>query len=281
MRIDLSWNKSVIWAALLFAGCANDNLPSPQKLGPLRVLALSASKPEANPGDTVTITPIISDTTSGPRALSYSYQFCLDPGVAYGASPRCTGTLISSGSGTITAAEAPLTAAPYSGSANADTFNLSVPAGTLSGLDLNVAANGIPLLVTYDLTGGSETTRSFRRIIVTSRTGAALNAPLTLTGLQASGAAITSFPASEQDLTPVLGSSAETYTLISSTGEVLTRTEKLTVSWYVTDGEFEFSRTDGSSSNKWTPPSSGGTPLGLLLLRDDRGGVSNPVTVGY
>ena len=51
MRIALCWsNSAIVGAAFVLGSCANDNLPSPQKLGPLRVLGLVADKPEANPG---------------------------------------------------------------------------------------------------------------------------------------------------------------------------------------------------------------------------------------
>jgi hypothetical protein len=270
----------------LFAlGCANENLPSSQELGPLRVLGLIADKPEANEGDTVQVIPIISDfsaaSTSGPRTLAYSWKFCADPGVALGVTPSCSGTLIGSGSGSITVSEAPLTTLPFSGKASSDPINLTIPAGVLAAISPEQASNGVPLVFTFELSAGSEVTRAFRRIIVTTRTGAQLNTPVSLTSLSGltSGSPST-FPTTEAKLTPVLASSAETYTVISTTGENLTRTEKLTVSWFTTAGEFEFSRTDGSSPNTWTPPESG-TALGLIILRDDRGGVSDPITIGY
>ncbi|NDD92484.1 hypothetical protein EBZ37_10405 [bacterium] len=276
--------KIKIFIALLVAttvsGCANDALPKPQKLGPLRVLGILADKPEANEGDSVNLTPIVSDFSSGPRTLTYSWKFCADPGIAQGASPVCSSTILAQGTGSIQTTEAPLTGAPYSGLAATDSVNVSIPPGTLASLSATQATNGIPLIFTFELTGGTESTQAFRRIIVTSRATLNTNVSLlSVSGLVTNGA-IQDFPASKQSLTPVLGSSADTYTVISSTGETLTRTEKLTVSWFTTDGEFEFSRTDGSSSNQWTPPS-GGSAKGLVLLRDDRGGLSTPIQVGF
>lgn len=286
MRIDLCWNRTIIGAGLVAAGllgsCGNDNLPKPQKLGPLRVLGLISSNPEINDGTStpITITPVISDTTgAGSRSIAFSWKVCPDPGVALGISPACTSTLLSSGSGSIAVTDPPLTTAPYSGATT--TFGFTLPTNLLSGVAASQASNGVAVLVTYDLTAGSETTSSFRRIIVTSRSTLNTNVSITsIAGLSGAGTPGSGFPASETDLTPSLGSTADSYTVISSTGETLTRTEKLTVSWFTTDGEFEFSRTDGSNSNKWTPPT-GGTPRGLAILRDDRGGMSTPFTIGF
>ena len=270
----------------MLSACGSDKLPKPQELGPLRVLGLSADKPETNEGDTVTITPIVSDYSSasgsGARSLDYEWAFCTDPGIAFGASPVCGPTLISSGSGSILAAEAPLTSAIFSGAVGAgDQISVTVPAGILAALPSAQASNGVALLLTYSLSAGSDTVRSFRRIIVTSRTGAELNGPVSITSITGlvAGTPLT-FPTEKSDLTPVLASSADSYTVVSSTGATLSRTEKLTASWYTTDGEFEFSRTDGDSSNSWTPPDSG-APLGLVILRDDRGAVSLPIEIGF
>jgi hypothetical protein len=286
MRIALCSNEvALVAACLALAACGSDALPKPQELGPLRVLGLSADKPEANEGDAVTITPIVSDysyaSESGARALDYAWEFCADPGIAFGASPICGSTILS-GSGSIPASEAPLNTPIFSGAVEAARqISVTVPAGILAAVSSAQASNGVALLFTYTLSAGSDSARAFRRIIVTSRTGAALNGPVSIssiTGLVA-GTPLT-FPTEKSDLTPVLASSAESYTVVSSTGATLTRTEKLTVSWYTTDGEFEFSRTDGDSSNSWTPPDSG-TPLGLAILRDDRGAVSLPIEIGF
>lgn len=287
MPIDSCWNKlpkrALPLVLFTLCACGSDNLPKPQKLGPLRVLGLIASSPEINDSTPtpITITPIISDTTAaGSRTLTFSWKVCPDPGVAFGLEPTCAASaVLFTNSGTIAATDPPLTGAPYSGVTTQ--FGFTLPTNLLASRTATEASNGIPVLVTYEINGGSETARSFRRITLTSRSLANLNGNVSLSSISGlvSGTPNT-FPSSETDLTPVLGSSPDTYTVISSTGETLTRTENLTISWYTTDGEFEFSRTDGSRSNKWTPPSSG-TPKGLLILRDDRGGLSLPLTIGY
>ncbi len=45
--------------------------------------------------------------------------------------------------------------------------------------------------------------------------------------------------------------------------------------WFVSDGEFDYSRTTGITENQWTPPGSKPTGRGMVILvvtRDGRGG---------
>lgn len=271
--------------ALLIAGatlgsCGNDNLPKPQKLGPLRVLGLIASNPEIQPGGTSAITAIVSDFNQGGRALSYEWKACVDPGVALGATPTCEGasSVGTPASGTINTTATQLAATPFTGEASNNGFTLGAgdTGAILNGKTSFEKFNGVAILVTFKVSSGSESESAFRRILVRDLT---LN-PTPLNTKPATPAGIAALPSSEQALTPTISETAASYSVLSTTGDTLTRTEKLTVSWYTTDGEFEFSRTDGASSNKWTPPTSG-TAVGLILLRDDRGGLSNPLTIGY
>ena len=145
--------------------------------------------------------------------------------------------------------------------------------------------NGVPLIFEFTLTAGSDTTTAIRRILITSRTSG-LNTNPTLSDVTLGGSSVAglggALPATEQDLTPVLGAgSAESYSVITQTGTTLNKTENLTVSWFTTSGEFQFNRTDGTSSNTFTPPTDGSTPKALLFLRDDRGGVSDALTIGF
>lgn len=290
MRIDLCSSKSGVSLSralmlgifsALASSCGSDNLPKPEKLGPLRVLGLIASTPEvAATGATVNIIPVISDTDGGTRILNYEWKSCLDPGVALGATPTCEGqTAISApDSNTLNRTSTQLQNYPFTGSATNDSYNVVIPGTLLTAKTAFEKFNGIAVLVTFKLMvdGTSESTSAFRRILVRDTT---LN-PTPLNSKPATPSGITSLPASETDLTPTLTETSQTYSVLSTTGAVLSRTEKLTVSWFTTDGEFEFSRTDGASSNKWTPPTSG-SPVGLILLRDDRGGLSDPLTIGF
>jgi hypothetical protein len=70
-------------------------------------------------------------------------------------------------------------------------------------------------------------------------------------------------------------SSSETYQVMQNDGSFLTRTEEMLNTWFVSDGEFDFSRTTGSTENLWTPPGSKPSNRGMVILvvtRDGRGG---------
>ncbi|MCK9419749.1 MAG: hypothetical protein M0R70_10255 [Nitrospirae bacterium] len=72
--------------AFVTTQCGNeDNMPKYQALGELRILTVVASAPEANPGDTVTFTPVLSDLNGNGRTINYAVQACIDPGVGNGA----------------------------------------------------------------------------------------------------------------------------------------------------------------------------------------------------
>jgi hypothetical protein len=268
-------------ASLLLGGCGNDNLDESQQLGPLRVLALVADRPEVTIDDAtpVSITAWISDYDKGGqpgRSLQYDYAVCPDPGIAYGVEPRCpTATRLSFGD------SVPIDVSPMT-SLNAYTaalFTQAVIIPTTAVAPWNLywssktaaeKSNGVALLVTFRISSGSEETTAFRRITITTRSGAALNQnSLAITGITPS-----SLPTSEGKVSPNLAATADNYTITTSDGTVVNRTEKLTVSWYTTAGEFKFNRTDGGSANTWTPPTSG-TAKVFLFLRDDRGGVSD------
>jgi hypothetical protein len=267
-------------ALFSLAACGNDNLDESQQLGPLRVLALIADRPEVTIDDAtpVIITGWISDYDKGGepgRSLTYSYASCPDPGVAYGVEPRCPDdSRISFGGGSIDGTQLTSVNA-YTAAA----FTQGVPIPTTAFAPWNLywssrtaaeKANGVAILVTFTISSGTEQTTAFRRITVTTRTGAALNQnSLAITGISPA-----TLPTSEGKVSPTLVATADNYSVTTSNGTVVNRTEKLTVSWYTTAGEFKFNRTDGSSANTWTPPDNG-TAKVFLFLRDDRGGVSD------
>src|ERR1700690_3653181 len=76
--------------AAMTTQCGNTNdLPKYQTLGGLRILTIVVSAPEANPGDTVTFTPVLSDLNGSGRTINYAVQACIDPGIGNGADPVC------------------------------------------------------------------------------------------------------------------------------------------------------------------------------------------------
>lgn len=278
---------------LLLSGCADNGLPSYYELGDLRVLgilaenALSQPISEVDPssGPTVTLTPIISALDAGTAlgntasnlTLTLTWQSCLDPGVSYGASPSCEGVPGAS-SATTVSGTLPSQSGSYTGILSVNgTHSVTIPTTFLDLATSREKQNGVNLLVTLQVSasGTGETVKSFRRITVTTRS--TLNSVPTLTGIQieGSGSNLTSLPAAESDLVPVYTGSAETYSLISSSGATTSLTENFTTTWFLSRGELESNRTDTTLSNIYTPATTGTTPQFLVaLLRDSRGGLS-------
>jgi hypothetical protein len=255
---------------LAISGCASDDLPERYRLGGLRTLALQAAASEVADGGSTTVTPLVSDFGGGSRTVSYVAEACLDPGVAYGAEPTCTGsaTFQALGVGTVTFLDSRRTVA-------APAVPITVPAGILAGRPSEQQANGVAVLFIYRLTADADTSTAFRRIIVTSR--AALNANPDITGATVDGAAFTALPTVEKRIRPTFGAGpqAESYTLQFPGGATETRTEELSISWFVAFGELRRSILSDDHENTYTPPAGATSrnPFLVLVLRDDRGGV--------
>ena len=73
---------------VIFWSCNDNKLPEFTKIDKLRIIALEVNNPEVNPGDTVTVTPWVSDINE-TAALTDTVTVCVDPGLAYGANPSC------------------------------------------------------------------------------------------------------------------------------------------------------------------------------------------------
>lgn len=267
--------RAVVMLAALAGGCANEKLPKAYLLEGMRVLALPAASPEVGPGESTTVSALVSDTASGGRILSYSAEQCRDPGVGLGAEPTCEGAsdTTSLGGGSL---DLSATTPPGLGSGATVTFN----APAASEFDDFAAAdfhNGIPYLVIYRFTAGSETVTAFRRILVTSRASGQRNqnpGTFTLTG---DGAALTGLPASASTLRATLDNAgdAETYTLKSRSGPDQTLTEEITFNWLVTGGTLDSYRTTSGNDNAFKPATTAPSPAALVVIaRDNRGGVS-------
>lgn len=255
---------------ILLAGCSSKDLPEYTQLGGLRVLALIANTPEVSPGDTVTITPVVSDILGAGRTLTYSATGCSDPGIAYGGVPTCVGAMdaVSLATGTVTPATPRFTE-------SAPTFSVTIPATALALRGETEKYNGVPYLVTYTLSASTgERVRAFRRILVSTKTSKNQN-PGAFT-LTRDGAEMLTLPASAVTVTRQIASgSAETYSYRDANGTLQTLGETLTTTWFVSDGSFSRYRTDGDEALTFTPPTAipaTHAVVIVLIVRDDRGG---------
>ena len=265
---------------LAISGCGGNTLPDYNVLSSLRVLALQADKPEAHPGDAVTITPYISDINGGGRALTFSAEACLDPGTAYGATPSCIGNPTRVVLNTQFSAAAPASQATGS----TTTIAVSVPATLLTGQSAQNIYNGVSYLFIYQLFGGSETVTAFKHILVVDPSKATLNSNPDSAGALdilfngAASATVVTLPSGDQTLSLQYPAGAiETYQVMKSDGSFQSMTESLTTTWFVTDGSENHYHTINNGTAIWTPP--GGEPTSrkvvlAAVVRDGRGGIA-------
>ena len=214
--------------------------------------------------------------------VSYRIKTCADPGVAAGVDPSCSSP--SSDTGTLSYAF-PSRSGSFTGMFPAAAVSITVPAAAVSGHTALEIAAGIPWLVTWDFTfPNGVTLRSFRRILITSRT--TLNTNPTITAITKDGTTLSAPPGDHAVVSATLGSNnIESYTTYAGT-ESVDRTEAVSISWYSSQGTFKYSRTSQESpNNEYWPPNTPDRAIFIsAVVRDDRGGVgilstTNP-TVG-
>jgi hypothetical protein len=259
----------------VLTSCGMDEFPKYSALDRLRILALVVDTPEIqNPSAgiiNVQMTPYLSDL-NGTGTVALEIQSCLDSGVAYGAEPSCVGAVTASSllSQTVTFADLERTGAPT----GAITVPLTIPAGLLAGFSPTLQFNGVPYLITVKATRGSEIVRSFRRVLLSTKTP---NQNPTLGDLLVNGSSLTVLPTGEVALSFSATGTPETYQFLSSTGTVSNQTEVFETTWFISEGVIENPRTRQGETITWKAPASG--PSGrqavvVGVLRDGRGGVS-------
>lgn len=273
------------WLVLVFlftSGCGTSDLPDYNKLDSLRVINIVANTPEVSPGDTVTLTPWVSDSKGSGRALTYSAAACPDPGVGYGAEPTCEGSSKKVVLATDLSVAGLNAANAYTGPVN--TLSVTIPS-----LDVVFAGhrpveiyNGVAYLVTYTLKAANgPTLKSFKRIIVSSSTKGAKNSNPTFNRILADESEISSYPDRDVDFKPEFAAgSEETYTAkqddgaITSPGTDITLTEELTTTWFITAGSVDRQRTIGTQITKFSPEKPKPDVFRIIgVVRDGRGGV--------
>ena len=266
--------------AFVTTQCGNeDNMPKYQALGELRILTVVASAPEANPGDTVTFTPVLSDLNGNGRTINYAVQACIDPGVGNGADPECPNpdpTSIQTGTATIPAGASRTYTGPVT------QFSLTMPDANTIFLNRSIVDqyNGVIYLVQYNISvPNGPAINSFLRVFVSTTAKPQKNQNPSIASVDLNGSPVPDtipMPTSDANFRVVSAeSSSEAYQDMQRDGSFVTRTEEMLNTWFVSDGEFDYSRTIGSTENLWAPPGSKPADRGVVIMvitRDGRGG---------
>jgi hypothetical protein len=248
---------------MLLPSCSDSDFPKVYKLESFRILALIADHPEVNPGDTVIVTPLISDITGGGRTIMFSAQACVDPGIGSGADPTCES--VPSKIDLITQATVTgLTAPNYTGEVTSK-ITVIVPTAEVIFAQTSTAAqlNGVNYLLTvqFFLPDGSKVS-SVRRIAVSSNSIKNQNPVYEPAPILSAGAPLTSLPNVE--------SSVQVDLLAGAADEIFT------TAWYISDGDLAFGVTNGEEATTYTPPvvlPTSHNVIFVVITRDERGGV--------
>ncbi len=249
--------------------CSKNKLPEYNHIDSMRIFAMKADFPERQPGQTATITPVISDIKGNGRPLTFTASACLDPGIAYGHDPECNGALHAQtlASGAVTGLSSP----NYTGAVN--TVAVTIPADILAGKSTIEQLIGVTYIVVYRIASADGTSVTAVKRIKASLNPTPNNNP-TLSSILADNSTLSSLPSTHVTFTPnYTGSSEETYQTVTNDGTIGSKTESLITSWFVSEGALDYLRTTGRDGNGYTinyRPSSAVVIMGVL--RDDRGG---------
>jgi hypothetical protein len=269
----------------LLVACSKDDFPQFTKLDRLRIMALVVDTPEVqNPaaGTTNVNLDVYLSDLNGTGNVSIDVQSCLDPGVSLGAAPSCVGAFYASAvqnvsvtapagqpAGTFGSPER--TGKPSTGSIS---VGLQIPAGLLSAFSSALQYNGVPYLITVTATRGAETVRTFKRVLMSTKTA---NANPVLADLLSNGASLAALPVADVELSFTATGTPESYQFMNTEGVLKPQTEVYETTWFITDGEIENPRTQLGQTITWKVP--GAAPAGrqsvvVGVLRDGRGGTN-------
>lgn len=268
---------------LFLTACNDSKMPKYVELSELRVLTLIVDKPEVNPGETIVVTPLVSDVYEA-TSLTYEAYGCIDPGISKGAEPSCNGnaTKVSLSQGTITAGSNTEMAQNFTGSA--PSFSAAIPADVVIFNQRSEIEkfNGLSYLIEYKISNTrGQTVSTVKRVIVSNKTSDQKNLNPVVDQMQSNGTALSSnaYPVSGKynltmSFTPA---SFQTYVLRKDDNSTESRGEELTTTWFITDGTLKYYRSLNSEVNEYTAPDALSTVRKNFLIsvsRDSRGGVT-------
>lgn len=271
----------IVIASLGLLSCADSKMPKYVELTNLRVLSLIADKPEVNPGETVTITPLISDVNE-TTSLTYEAYGCIDPGIALGAEPSCASNAskVTLSQGTITSTSTADMAQNFTGAATSFSAVIPVNAIIFNQRADRDKSNGVGYVIEYKISNTrGENVRSIKRILVSTKASGNKNLNPIVTQLESNGVSLanTDYPLNGKYTVNIVfdPSSFQAYTLIKDDDSTETRTEELTTTWFITDGELKYFRSINQDVNEFTAPEQVPATRKSFLIsvsRDSRGG---------
>ncbi|MCK9419748.1 MAG: hypothetical protein M0R70_10250 [Nitrospirae bacterium] len=140
--------------------------------------------------------------------------------------------------------------------------------------------NGVIYLVQYNISvPNGPAINSFLRVFVSTTAKPQKNQNPSIASVDLNGSPVPDtipMPTSDANFRVVSAeSSSEAYQDMQRDGSFVTRTEEMLNTWFVSDGEFDYSRTIGSTENLWAPPGSKPADRGVVIMvitRDGRGG---------
>lgn len=258
---------------IALCACANGNFVRSYELNQFKVIALLADKPEVSLGETVQITPYLSDLTGQGRSITMNASACIDPGVGVGAEPSCD----QDPNKVILANQLGLggLSAPYYTEATTS-FAVTIPSTDLfSQIPPDLQFNGVNYLISVDFFSGTEKLeRAFRRIVVSTRPTKNTNPVFQPPSIMSQGLDLTTLDAEKKISAQVEAIHSESFEEIRQ-GSSTTQQEKVLVYWFSSRGEFNFSSTNPNEETTWKPNEDNNSLPHVLIavVRDGRGGV--------
>ncbi len=247
---------------VMLASCGGDDFKKIEKLEEFRILAIKADTPEVTPGASVNIQLFVSDIKAAGRTINGTYVACIDPGIAYGAKVSCDHDLTSAAPATyniITATNGFTTP-----------VGITVPNTIFYGRSTREQFNGIGYIVIFNFTVDGQDVSAFKRITATNR--GSFNSNPNGSSILLNGVAISAFPI-DNDQLRATSSSPESFNYQNLDGTSESRTEKMQVAWYVSEGELENSKSDIDENVKYKGIAGPGPKIVVAVIRDERGGV--------
>jgi hypothetical protein len=270
--------RVTILGLVFLSACSSDKLIKFQQIDTFRILALTASQPEVSPLSAPIITVYVADPNGAGRGLTLEAVACIDPGISYGAEPSCTGSATATTLLSATSVGAPGTAPHYVG-ALATSVTVPIPAASIiyAGRSANQQHNGVSYLVVVTVTAsGGEQVRSFKRIVVSTRSVPNSNPVIQDVLIEGVSESMQTMPTSKAKfLVTAAGIAEESYDEYDTLGSLQTRTEELSVVWLATQGVFTNAKGDLNQSNSYTPKENPAASTAfVMILKDNRGGAA-------